>query len=146
MLLHFVIASVAKRSADANANEEILSALFKRGPDALDVLIEALEAEEDVHKRVIERIRKGVCVNISCSLVHIAFVSQNGQKNLWKKLWLYVGYVFSLSGFVYGDWGATAKFATYTQEESGVTGTVPECCTLNEHSKAIDFSYRIPVA
>lgn len=50
---------MAKNKTDASANEEILSALSKRGPDALDVLIEALEIEEDVHKAVIEKIRKG---------------------------------------------------------------------------------------
>ena len=50
---------MAKTKADGSANEEILSALSKRGPEGLDVLIEALEVEEDVHKRVIERIRKG---------------------------------------------------------------------------------------
>lgn len=53
------IASVVKNKSDATANEEILIALSKRGPDALDVLIESLEVEEDVHKRIIERIRKG---------------------------------------------------------------------------------------
>ena len=53
------VASVAKTKADGSANEEILSALSKRGPEGLDVLIEALEVEEDVYKRVIERIRKG---------------------------------------------------------------------------------------
>lgn len=52
-------ASIAKTKADGDANEEILKYLSKRGPDALHVLVEALEAEEDVHKMVIERIRKG---------------------------------------------------------------------------------------
>lgn len=50
---------MSKTKSDASANEEILSALSKRGPEALDVLIESLEVEDDVHKRVIERIRKG---------------------------------------------------------------------------------------
>ena len=50
---------MAKNKAGADANEEILSSLSKRGPDALDVLIEALEVEEDVHKTIIEKIRKG---------------------------------------------------------------------------------------
>ena len=59
------VASVAKNKADPEANESILSALSKRGPDGLDVLIEALEVEEDVHKRLIERIRKGKAT-ISC--------------------------------------------------------------------------------
>lgn len=55
----YFVASTAKNKADAAAVEEILASLSKRGPDALDILIEALEAEEDVHKWVIEKIRKG---------------------------------------------------------------------------------------
>ncbi len=56
---YYYVASSAKNKTDAEANEEILSALSKRGPEALDVLVEALETEEEVHKRLIERIRKG---------------------------------------------------------------------------------------
>ena len=56
------LASLAKNKTDALASEEILSALSKRGPEALDVLIEALEVEEDVHRRLIERIRRGTYV------------------------------------------------------------------------------------
>ena len=41
------------------ANEEILSALGRRGPNALNVLLESLEAEDDVHKHIIEKIRAG---------------------------------------------------------------------------------------
>ena len=52
-------ASIAKTKTDGDANEEILKYLSKRGPDGLHVLVEALEVEEDVHKRVIDRIRKG---------------------------------------------------------------------------------------
>lgn len=40
-------------------NEQILSALERRGPEALDVLIDSLEAEEDVNKHIIEKIRHG---------------------------------------------------------------------------------------
>ena len=55
----YYVASSAKNKTDADANEEILTALSKRGPEALDVLVESLEAEEEVHKKLIERIRKG---------------------------------------------------------------------------------------
>jgi hypothetical protein len=68
ILLYFA-ASVAKTKSDANANEDILSALGKRGPDALEVLIESLEGEEDVHRNVIDRIRKGECFVVVVVLV-----------------------------------------------------------------------------
>lgn len=57
--LSTLVATKAQVKSKHDANEEILSALGRRGPDALDVLLESLEAEEDVHKHVIERIRDG---------------------------------------------------------------------------------------
>lgn len=51
---------MSKNKTAGDANEEILSSLSRRGPDALDVLVEALEGEGDVHKGVIEKIRKGL--------------------------------------------------------------------------------------
>ncbi len=53
------VANTAKKQSNSDANEDILSALSKRGPDALDVLVEALESEKDVYKMIIERIRTG---------------------------------------------------------------------------------------
>ena len=76
------IASTAKNKTDADANEDILSALSKRGPEALDVLVEALEAEEDVHKRLIERIRKGWYRHCFSFSYHIIALTQNGLRNL----------------------------------------------------------------
>lgn len=64
IFIYYVAASMAKNKTDALANEEILYALSKRGPDALDVLVEALEVEEDVYKRVIEKIRKGSNIEV----------------------------------------------------------------------------------
>ncbi len=72
------IASTAKNRTDALANEEILSALSKRGPEALDVLVEALEPEEDVHKQLIERIRKGRFKHRFSLILCIILNIQNG--------------------------------------------------------------------
>ena len=58
-ILSLFSATKAERDSTHSANEAILSALERRGPDALDVLIESLEAEEDVNQHVIEKIRKG---------------------------------------------------------------------------------------
>lgn len=60
MSIAIYVASVSKNKTAGDANEEILSSLSRRGPDALDVLVEALEGEGDVHKGVIEKIRKGL--------------------------------------------------------------------------------------
>lgn len=69
MVFKLLIASTAKNKTAADANEEILSALAKRGPEALDVLVEALEVEEDVHKDLIEKIRKGRIFLVSLLLL-----------------------------------------------------------------------------
>ena len=49
------------------ANEELLTALRRRGPNVLDVLIECLKEEEEANKDLIEAIRKGT----TSTAVHI---------------------------------------------------------------------------
>jgi len=56
---YIISAAKAEKQSSHKANEAIVAALERRGPDALDVLIESLEAEEDVNKHIIVKIRDG---------------------------------------------------------------------------------------
>lgn len=52
------IETFAREKGESKGVEEVLKALGKRGPDALDVLVESLETEAEVHKLLILKIRK----------------------------------------------------------------------------------------
>jgi len=54
-----ISAAKTEKESPHKANEAIVASLEKRGPNALDVLIESLEAEEDVNKHIILKIREG---------------------------------------------------------------------------------------
>ena len=57
MHTHDPIETAAKRSGNSDAVEEVLSALRRRGPNALDVLLESLETEKDANANLISKIR-----------------------------------------------------------------------------------------
>ena len=55
-----VLSTVEVAQTKQKANEELLTALRRRGPNVLDVLVECLMEEKEANKDLIEAIRKGV--------------------------------------------------------------------------------------
>ena len=57
-----VLSTVEAATTKLKANEELLTALRRRGPNVLDVLLECLMEEDggEPHKELIEAIRKGL--------------------------------------------------------------------------------------
>lgn len=50
------------------ANKKLVSALLRRGPDILEILLEALAEEEEANKHIIDKIKDGT--SLAGSLLH----------------------------------------------------------------------------